>query len=293
MNSVLLEDGRFWHHLRQSTIGNILRCPEQGRQIYLGLVEDDISTDSQVLGSAVHAGIEYVLYEKMNYDYMTPGDWEGDLAADVGHDVVEHYLDTNDWVYTKFSKAKVYELAHADLDVWVRDIEPLVEPVLIEETFKHVLTDTAERLIAVGGTIDCVDEDGVIWDWKTSHGMPHERWEKQRWSVQSTVYTWALNQMDPGLYPFPREFKFGIVNDTASEILSVWRDETHVSWLTEQCLGIARMLEADLPEWTKNDQGWWCSSRWCPVWQAGECKGGHMHEGWRSYEAPQTEETNG
>ena len=44
--------------LRQSWIGTFLRCPEQARQLRLGLVSQKESTDF-LRGNAVHTAIEY------------------------------------------------------------------------------------------------------------------------------------------------------------------------------------------------------------------------------------------
>ena len=118
--------------------------------------------------------------------------------------------------------------------------------------------------VELTGTIDCVDEGGFVWDWKTAaRSYAATAWEYQRWAIQPTVYCFAT---DLNL------FQYGVlVHNGDAEIVTVERDVPHFQFLAHQIDRIVDLIEADLPHWPLNDQGWWCSERWCAAWA--DCKG--------------------
>lgn len=245
----------------QSQLGTLLQCPEKFRVEY-GKPRDDTHTDSTALGTAVHAGIEYALAEKIETGVVAPLYDALDVAC--------HELDQlMPWTFTKYSEAKVNMLVGQAIDTWYRDIEASIEPLSVEHKFKKRLFSCKDYTITLEGTIDCV-QDGIITDWKTA-ARKYDEWERQRWSVQASTYCFAM-----GIDLF--EYAV-LLHDGTSQQFTVWREQAHYDWLTQQCIALVELIRADLPVWTKNDGGWWCSDRWCGNWD--DCKGKSMSVDWR------------
>lgn len=276
--SVQLEDGRWQHTFSQSLLGTFQQCPEQARQILFKEVDTSGSTDSQALGTACHAGIEYALWEQKL----------GNKLASVAEMVDATYaeLDDMEWTYTKISRAKVYDLAALMLGAWHRDVYGTFEPAQIEHKFHLPLYSGKHRDIFIAGTLDCIDMHYTPWDWKTA-SRPFERWEKQRWAVQPTAYAWAVQKENNEWldeYGMSRtDFRYAVMlYDGSVQILDVWRDQSHVDWMKKVCSQIAWMIEHGLNPWPMTDAGWHCSETWCPVFAEGKCKGAVMSEDWKA-----------
>lgn len=259
-------DGKYEHRFRQSDLNTFMHCPEQLRDRWMRS-EREPSTDSQVLGSACHAGIEF---ELSNGGPVPLG---GGMSWD-GHDVIEQYLNEaqqEGWTYTKFSIQQVYDRAHYAFQLWCDQIAPLIDPIEVEHTFTRLAWEDTERRIYWTGTYDCLDKQGVVWDWKTAT-RDYDAWEYQRWAIQPTVYTHATGS---------DLFSYGVMNHDKGnvQVIPIWRSDAHHAWLCAQSVGLARLIEAGLERWPMNDQGWWCSEQWCPNWQA--CKGAYMPDDWK------------
>jgi hypothetical protein len=241
------------YRFRQSWLNGFAHCPEQARRELMGEVERT-ETDSMVLGTAVHAAIEYKL------DHLL----HGEMVHSEPYDIIAHTLQELDgWKKTRYTPERVRELADEAYAKWERDILPQVRPAQVEYTFEVPFTHTSADVVLTG-TIDCVDEGGFVWDWKTA-ARPYSSsaWEYQRWAIQPTVYCYAMDLTD---------FRYAVlVHGGDAEVLPIVRDDGHFQFLGHQIDRIVDLIEADLPHWPLNDQGWWCSERWCAAWA--DCKG--------------------
>lgn len=267
------------HKFRQSWLNDVIKCPEQARMKRMGELDHlpSVQSDSMSLGTATHAGIEEWLKVKRE-SRMAEKDFDYATLRNQCEDVIIATLDTflaeGGWTETYSTRVeKVFDGAIGCFDVWLRDIEPHVEPQQIEAGFEILFHEDDVREIWLTGTADCVDVDGVVWDWKTS-GREYTPWEMQRWAIQPSVYCHAFGA---------DEFKYGLmVRDTQrSQILSVRRSEGTAAWLRAQCENLASLIESNADTWPLNDAGWWCSPKWCPAWA--ECKGIYVDAdgGWR------------
>jgi len=246
------------YEFRQSWLSTFMQCPEQARAEMYGEVEREES-DSTACGTAVHAGIEYCLQSRI----------DGEPYGSTPYDVIEQTLaDLSPWVRTKYSKRRVHELAMQGFTNFERLILPEVKPVAVEKSFNVQFGFSPD--VRLKGTMDCVDERGFVWDWKTG-ARSMEHWEKHRWAVQPTVYCWAEQCA---------EFRYGIMlHSNEVQLLRVTRDQRHFDWLYKQCQQIVRLIESGLPTWPLNDSGWHCSPSWCANWQ--NCKGSVMGDDWK------------
>jgi hypothetical protein len=122
------------------------------------------------------------------------------------------------------------------------------------------------------GTMDYIDPDGNIWDWKTAKRIYNQK-EKQKSAIQPTVYTTAARNL--GLAENPT-FTYGVMvrqETPKSQIMSVTRSAEHTRWLQHYVKGaVTTALKSGYKdEWLMNDSSPLCSSQWCSYWSV--CKG--------------------
>jgi len=266
---VRIEDGKVF--VRQSWLGDSLLCLERGR-LMMTQPEFRTTNDSAMLGTAVHAGIEAVLTNKIE-------------ARDAHHVSVAklNELQLNDNVKITNTDPSTWEpLVTSMTKAWVDGVMPEV-PLGGEVEYKFAVP--TGRMVSglelwFEGTMDYVHESGV-WDWKTA-ARKYSLLEKQTQNIQSAIYSGASvnlglcsHDMEGGI-----DFRFGVMvrslkGDT--QILSVRRGKAHWDWVVEQAATIVgaylalREGEAFTNAMPKNDQHFLCSDRWCPWWSV--CKG--------------------
>lgn len=263
MPSEQLPDGRWTHTFSASWLKAFAVCPEQARRRYLKLTPYK-ATDYTALGSAVHAGIQTALEAKKNG--ATTLDVAGMHIAAV--QTLDRVQAEEDYEQTKWTSDQLHELIRQHLATFQNEVYPEAAPIAVEHWFDEPLYTDHFRDIRVRGSIDCVDRREGIIDWKTA-GSPHKIWEMQRFGTQPTVYCWAWERITGKQQDQMRYVVF--VHNKATQTYTVNRTAQHFEWLKFQCLAAARLIEAGLPMWTPNDQGWWCAEKWCAAWH--QCKG--------------------
>lgn len=269
-------DGRRLHTFRQSSLKTLDNCMELARMEMSGLVPRTES-DAASVGTAFHLGAELVLRDLRDTGQPLP------LAAaiEVAQDEFSTLMATPDFRWIQLREGGARAFIEKALTRWYIDVLPRLQPLHMELQFGPLtLYEDSERVIVVTGTIDYIDAVLGILDWKTAN-RKYERWEYQRWAIQPTVYTWAAHELGAvsvgadGRIPFT--FMVAMKKkDVEIQEVAVTRHEGDWEWLRRRALAAARLIEAELPQWPLNDNGWWCSSKWCPVWSA--CKGATRHE---------------
>ena len=106
----------------------------------------------------------------------------------------------------------------------------------------------------------------MILDWKNP-SREYEPWEQRRWNLQASVYCFALG--------IPNFDLVALVKGKIQTI-RIERQDPEAAALRDLCWSIAGLIQADLKVWPMRWAGWHCSPKWCPVWQAGECRGKHL-----------------
>lgn len=259
--------GRWHHTFSASWLKDFATCPEKARRRYFGITPNKV-TEYTALGSAVHAGIEYELRGLLD---KQPTDADGMHGAARG--VLERLWSDPTYEPQKMNEAEQERLVNQHLTTFTRETLPHLNPLVAEEQFNLELYHDAFRVIHIRGAIDCVDKNLGVIDWKTA-GNPHKQWEKQRYEIQPTVYTWAWNKLQGTNVDHMRYVVY--IHDKGVQEYTVSRTPEHVDWLTFQALAAARQVESGLPIWTMNDSGWWCAAKWCPAYSA--CKGAFIKE---------------
>lgn len=256
---------------RQSWLDTAFRCPERGRQAVVKPEWDSMTSDSALIGTAVHHGIEQFLHGHID----TPTQIAGEA---------ETYLDSfNEEIkWTKYeTQSELKEQADVCSRGWVDDILPNLpnlDDAQPEVTFKIPLWSQHGMTIGITGTIDLI-ADGQLWDWKTSARAYNAR-DKQKNAIQPTIYAMAaLNSDLINQTSFPINFTYGIMirgTKPKGQILSVTRHEGHADFATKrmmQLVDMYMMFGLDRT-WPMNDDHFLCNSTWCPWWSI--CKGTHL-----------------
>ncbi len=267
MTSTRGEDGKWVHRIRQSTLSGLTACPELVRLEETGEVERTQS-DAAFVGTVVHAVIAETLLTRPQ---MVPSLYETYDRQWFNHLMKEEY----EWLlFTSRTPEQAYAFGAHCLGVWDEHVRPHLSPHAIEYSFEWLLHADKEREVWLTGTIDYVDTAFGLMDWKTSGGEHRELWQKRRWDIQSTVYTWAMRQEIPEFRP---DFTFVVLHPGPEpQTYKVERGPEWDGWLKEQVMSWVPFFEAELPVWPKTDDSWKCSPKFCGAFAAHKCKGAHL-----------------
>ena len=245
--------------LRQSWLNTFTNCPEQARQDRMGLVTQKETSD-MLRGNMVHGAIEYCGNIMLDGGEVPRLEQLFDHLDEVFHNSVD---DVEVW---RHDHVQVCDVARNNVYAWYEEVLPLLDPVGVEKGFRYTLDERDGVRLVLTGTADWINEDGSIWDWKNP-SRKYLEWEKRRWDLQSHVYCAAFGSTEFNLV--------ALVNGEGQRIV-IERTEADTEALKDLCWSAAEMLLSDLKVWPKR-WGWWgCSPKWCPVWQAGECRGKHL-----------------
>jgi len=247
--------------LRQSWINTFLRCPEQARQERFKLVSQKETSDL-LRGNAVHHAIETYGEHMMNEDTLPTVDELLDIAETY---IAEEAPKIEVW---RHSYEKIVDVALANVEVWHREVMPDLNPVGIEKSFELSLGVRNNVNLILTGTADWIDASGAIWDWKNPN-REYEPWEKKRWDIQSHAYCLAFDTED---------FVLCVLVNGKVQIIPIVRTDKDKMAFTELCWSMVPTIMSNQTPWPMNWGGWHCSPKWCPVWQAGKCRGEHLGE---------------
>lgn len=258
-----------YYCISQSFLNDFLLCPERARgKLHLDLPSD--SSDSTLLGSAVHAAIEEVLRGGTVDDAIQLGvvlletEWE-----DVEKTKIKR-IDTARKMYRRLFSA------------WHEEIFPqLGEVEGIEVPFVGRLIDEPGLIVDLSGTIDAII-DGRCWDWKTS-ARPWEPWEARRWNLQATAYTWALSNVpelkalrENSAFVPSNKFNFGVMiksGKQSTQVVEVERDEDHWKFLIDLVRSVVAIDSVNLDRWPMSNTNALCSPLYCSMSEHGLCSG--------------------
>lgn len=251
---------RWVHRVRQSTLGDLTLCAERTRYNAYGLVPR-VETDSTAIGTSLHRAIEVFLAHGRDEDE----------AFFAGGEMFDSLLPSILWTsYTEQTALDYYRHAYD------RFLE-LVVPALgasqqCEVEFEFPLYEDDDRVIVGTGTIDCVDSQHGLLDWKTGK-RKYSQNEKQRSSVQASMYTLAAHTLGFGDHT---QFTFVVFPLGARDVqwVTVQRAPSDWRFLEKVALQYCQMVERQLDAWPMNDNGWHCSERWCQAYD--RCKAAQL-----------------
>jgi len=252
-------DGRWVHDwVRQSSIKTADMCLERFRNTIFGLVSEE-TKDAATLGTACHAVAEDALNTRIGGGEMTEQD-----MVDAFEMHWEELLPSIE-VWHSYSGESAYAAGLRKIESWRTEVLPGLKPVAVEEYFNLLFHEDDSRVVNFSGTIDLVEEDR-LWDWKfPGRDYSREKWQYERWDVQSMAYCWAKDISN---------FSYAIMHPKGVGRMDIVRDKNHSEWLRQKVLGLCRIVEQQVGTYPLGDDGWWCSEKWCPAWA--RCKGATM-----------------
>ena len=272
------EENKVW--VRQSWLNDVMICPERSR-LSVTMPDWRQGSDATHIGTAVHAGIETIL---------TGGSF--DEGKKKASDTLNELIETEPFKFNAVeSVADMTGYTSLLMETFAHDVLPHVkgggrcEQKFGVKLFTIDNSDTSipfeaqkpDTEVWLGGTIDYIDPDGVVWDWKTA-GRKYSQGEKQRQSIQATAYAYAVveNGWAEG---YPVRFNYGVMTRTKNsvgQIVPIVRTSAHVDWFKHQVQSVVQpslLVGFDKP-WIANDQHGLCSEKWCPYWSI--CKGSRL-----------------
>jgi len=266
--------------VRQSWLNDVLICPERAR-LAVKLPEWRQGSDATHIGTAVHKGIEH---------YLTGGTVRDSFKA-ANEELDRLICDEPFKINSTNGVPHMREYVQKLMSTFERDImEHVVPGGQVEAKFGVKLFDFPDDTsipfdaqkkteVWLGGTMDYVDPNGLVWDWKTA-GRKYSQREKQLQSIQATAYSYASVEMGwaPG---YPVRFNYGVMTratTSVGQIVPIIRTASHVDWFKHQVDSIVQpfvKLGLETP-WMTNDQHFLCSEKWCTYWSI--CKGSRISE---------------
>lgn len=299
------DENGYWHHkITQSWMGTALTCLEKARRG--SLPADDphqigwVDSDSTIVGSAVHHAIEQAVQSMIVDEQTWPLEWvlseyndrfnllfqQREVYVPGGDNTWEDRDDEHQIVWIKRRKPDTArDFGNRALTGWYDEVYPNLDPWATEVSFGPIrILHDETREVVLTGTIDYMDRVLGPWDWKTA-SRAYERWEKERWNIQRTVYGWALRHAGfTGVdaidqYPGPTDrFTFCVLGDfnSAPQIVEVTSTDEHDRWLKHQIESLLPLMESGATVWPKNDSHALCSPKWCEAWDT--CKGLDLKE---------------
>jgi hypothetical protein len=252
--------------IRQSWLNDLIICPERSR-FKLEKPEMSGASDATIMGTAVHAGIESYLKDEIPLERIST------VAMLAWKELLEQPFKT-----TNLNMADAPAQITGMTEAWVTKIAPHVQTGgNVEHRFSFPLNMTVgEWSVWCEGTMDYVQPDGVIWDWKTA-SRPYYGKEKQSQAIQPTVYAAALHYERQLEYPI--EFRYGVMvrqETPKAQIVCINRTEAHERWLmhTIKPALVTAIRIGTNNSWVMNDTTALCSDKWCDYWSL--CKGAFL-----------------
>jgi len=256
--------------VRQSWLNDMLICAERSR---LAKVMPNMRTgsDATLMGTAVHYAIEEAIgceLEGRDAQWM----------AEVANTKFVELQETETWKETNINPEKYDVYINSMCQAWHDEIAPTVTyGGHVEHKFSYPLNCEVQGwAVWCEGTIDYIDPNGVVYDWKTANRTYFGK-DKQSNAVQPTVYAGAVVAL--GMSDYPVDFRYGIMlrqEKPKAQILKVTRTESHLRWLRHAVLPLLEMAMTigEDKQWMMNDTSALCSERWCSHWSV--CKGAFL-----------------
>jgi hypothetical protein len=281
-----LDDGRKQLTFSQSGLNTLDLCLERGRLLRDVGYDDEPPNDTNAIGTSIHEAISTGLVHLRDTGQYHDVGWLQDLAMDT----FATLEDQDGFIWKNYTWNTAERFVLGAVQLWGDELYPILDPVYVEERFGPLVVYGDEHFVLrLRGTIDYIDYQLGLVDWKTA-GRSWSPWEKQRWNVQASAYTFAAHSA--GLIPAPVgdetlvPFTFVVFvegREVQVQRLTVTRHAGDWEFLIDKMLRVAKLVEADLDQWPLSDDHALCSEKWCPVWF--ECKGKYVDDShYKEYE---------
>lgn len=271
--------------MRQSWIDTALRCAERGRLDVVQPVREE--GDAAYAGTCMHKAVEEFMNGNLSLDLVeqyamqmaATGAREGVLQEDGTYLPISYksFDGPNELIYHAQNCTRGWfdtVLPYLSDNGWLQG--------QAEVKFDFNAFNYRDYTVILKGTVDWVPDFGnTLLDWKSS-GRDYKQGDKQRYSVQPTVYCAAAVAGCFGReFTWPVEFSYGIAirlkTKARGQIVTVQRSQSHLDWLYHRLrtfVDLALDIGMDRPWPTTEENNFLCSEKWCPWYD--QCRGKHL-----------------
>lgn len=245
-------------YLRASSIRMFFRCPRQFW--YVHVKGERMPTGAAAAaGTGMHRAAEQALIRRMQGHGTT-----ADEAAEIARDEVQRVASKDEVDFGADGIGPVTDRSVLLARKWTEHYLPAFKhaPLAVEETFYTQLGG-----VTVKGTIDVVEHDGHLTDWKTSGKLPSPN--DVAANPQSEIYL-ASRERNVGMsfrylvYRTPTKRRTEPEVDV-KDFAIVGSDAQRAPRLAEATVReVARALNAD--HFPRKREGWHCSIERCPFY---------------------------
>lgn len=239
-------------------------------------------------GTAMHAAVEAFLRGEIEQaDMPAFAEARAHDAATFG--VLQKDGTTVPLTYSSFSgpDEMIFHAANCTRG-WIADVCPYLQANDYMEGdaevgFQFDAFEHRDWTIQFEGTCDWIPRRGnEIIDWKTGTESRYKQADKQRYSIQGTVYTAAAVAGCFGReFAWPVDFTYGVAIRLKTKFrgitVTIQRNQEYWSWLAHRVRQLVDMfldLGLDKP-WPMVDESFsLCSRKWCSFYDS--CRGAHI-----------------
>lgn len=161
--------------LSGSSLNTYLRCGRQWELAYVQRIKRPPSL-KMALGTAGHYAAEVDFTQKIESREDLPLDMVLDAFSDSFN---KETVDSPEVPAKKETKPLMHASGIEAMKVWHKDIAPTIQPAMVEQPVQFMLSTSVrggeETNIPWTGTVDLVDEDVLVRDWKFVGKKPDPR----------------------------------------------------------------------------------------------------------------------
>ena len=254
-----IDDGRWHHRFGASWLKTTDICLERARKEHTHEMPEEES-DAACVGTALHTVIETNLQCELSLAD----------SVDLWHHEFSTLMQLPSFTWKKYTEEQARRFGEGCVTTFYTQVlDTIPRECKLETRFVLPFVEDEHRIIELSGAIDYAWAEGLK-DWKSNGSRKYEKWEKQRWDTQATVYTWAavmLGLVDYGTVPF----EFVVMNAKEAQRVPVTRNWRDWEFLKDKVTHVAELIEQEVQHWPLNDNHALCSELWCPAWDT--CKG--------------------
>ena len=244
--------------LRQSSINTYLNCPAQYKYRYIdGLVIPPGSAAKQ--GTAFHTGLDVNYKQKINTKKDLPLDEVLDATSTAFDQVFsEEVYWNNEEKGEGLDKVKgnLKDETIGILKKYHTEVAPTIQPVESEKQFEIQFSNVD---YSVTGTVDLIDDEGVVHDHKTTGQKPSAL--KASHIIQGGIYCLGVN-LEKAQFDFA--VKKGKKKPEEMVSISMNFDESMRTYTLNILSQVQNAIKKEVffPNRTQN----LCSRKWCGYW---------------------------
>lgn len=226
-------------------------CPLQYKMRYIQKVPR-VDSPSSLVGQAVHRALEVNFVQKRRVGH----DLDLKEVVNVFEDVWDSRLPvgaSESSLADEFSGA--YSSGLEILRLYFQDVAPRIKPHLIEHRFRFDIPGVPVRVV---GTVDLIDQDGVVIDHKTSFARYSESYPETDLQLRCYAIGYAMfragSRVRPGQLPAPffiPEVRVDVLVRSQPPVIQQLRadyDRSDIDDFTDRAVSIIAGIEGEAYE---------------------------------------------